>query len=267
MLKTSPREQYLYKVAEIAFVIILLLIVIADGYFGYFFDGSFVTAIVAAFCLGFIHFSVYKLALITLTTRPLTDEIIKNETLTGYKKVLSYFDGTTVFRAVFVCLVSLNVALLLALFLNCNEVENIQIQHRALLTQTAKETGIHHLVTEHTRFPFLVIQILGKRPMFVIEMILLFCLIGAPLVLFSYLRHSPSYQYTILLQQEQREEVLKAYHLNVYESQQLLDKRFPDLYSLDSLTAYTDAPFNKKLKKDQARIGTQQEMIDFLNTV
>jgi hypothetical protein len=267
LLKTSPREQHLYKVAELAFTIVQFLIVIADGYFGYFFDGSYVTATVAAICLGFIHYSVYRLALITLTTRPLTEEIIKNEALTGYKKVLSYLDGTSLFRTVFVCLVSLNVALLLALFLNCTDVENLQIQQRALLTQTSKETGIQNLVTEHTRFPFLVIQILGKRPMFVLEMTLLFCLIGTPLVLFSYLRHSPSFQYTILLQQEQREEVLKDYHLNVYESQLLLDKRFPGLYSLDSITAYSDAPFNKKLKKNQARVGTQQEMIDFLNTV
>jgi hypothetical protein len=267
LLKTAPREQYLYKIAQRAFVIILFLIVIADGYFGYFFDGSFVTAIVAAFCLGFIHFSVYRLALITLTTRALSSEVNKDPELAGVKKVLSFFDGTTVLRAVFVFLVSLNVALLLALLLNCVDVENIQIQQRTMLLQTAKETGIHDLVTEHTRFPFLVIQTLGKRPVFVIEMILFICLLGVPLILLSYLRHAPSYQYTILLQQEQREDVLKAYHLNVYESQKALDERFSSHYSLESMTAYTDPPFNTKLKKDQARMGTKQEMIDYLNTV
>jgi hypothetical protein len=69
--KTSLSERSAYRLAGWLFAAVCISMVAADAWFGHLFYGGSVAILLAGNFLGYIHFAVYRLAMITLTTRPL----------------------------------------------------------------------------------------------------------------------------------------------------------------------------------------------------
>jgi len=268
LMKVSERERGYYKLANSSFYIVMCLVLVADAYLGYFLDGSPLAIILSLVCFGFIHFSLYRLALITLTTKSLSE----NTKIESFKwnrifsLLIRSMDGALIFRAVFVGSVSLFVALILTLLCFHNKTTDIQNEHRIFLSQQHAIVSLNSILNERTRFPFFVIQQLWLLRSFKILLIVFYILLQLPLILFGYLRRSINMEYTDLLMKEQRGMVTIAFKIELEESQRLLDSRFPQSFTLSTLFAYKDAPFNTTLKEAMSNELSKSEVSSYLNS-
>ena len=265
----KPAERKSYAIAEYLFYGIILLIAVGDAYAGYFFNGSWLAVIISFLCLGFIHFSVYRLALITLTTRPLSTETTPTTFKIGSKtiKISSYFDVSFFLRAIFIGCISLSVAMLLDLGLHYKEVEAIQVQQRIDLLRSGTTLSMGVVVNDNTRFPFFVIQKFLEQGDFKLLLLLLFVALQSPAIYLAYLRHSGKFEYAKKIAEMHKVIVMADYNKNIKLAQSELNKRFPSRYNLAKMSVYTDPPFNTKFKREKSAIGSGAELSDFLKSV
>lgn len=272
LARAGAKERAGYRLAGFLFAAVTLSMVAADAYFGHMFYAGFAGALLFGNLLGYIHFAVYRLAMITLTTRPLTHPLPgeggENPAPAGGFRAWLKPDASSVFRFVFVSLIALAVSFPGAAIVYHRQAEDIQARHREQIIAEAGDGIGQHLCSPDARFPFLVFSTLWKKPGYRLLVLLWTAWIFAPLVLLTRLRHGRGMQYVNETARYHRELTERNYYTGLLEAQQDLDARFPGSFSLRDLVVYEDPPFNTRFKNRKDRtFGDHRGFAAYLNSL
>lgn len=242
----SLKEQSGYRLAGWAFAAVCVSMVAADAYFGYLFHGSWWAVLLAGNFLGYIHFAVYRLAMITLTTRPLGEvsEARPAGLVSGIRAWMRP-DAAALFRLVFVSLIALAVSFPGAALFFHQKAEAIQLAQREMLQAEAGIGGIGSVLIEPSaRFPFEVFRQLLHLPGYKLLLLLWMGWVFFPMLLLARLRHGSGMQYTRSIAALHREITERNFYANLLEAQEELNARFPGKVQLQEQLIYEDPPFN-----------------------
>ncbi len=264
----TTAEQLSYTLAVRCFAMVVLFMVLSDAYFGYLFSGSWWGILGAGACLGFIHYSIYRLALITLTTRPLAEAKLQTEVVKkiNLRRVLPSLAG--LFRIVFVGLIALAVSFPAATALYHNRAETIMQVHREELKATQEHDGGHTLHHEDVRFPFLVFEKLLAEKSFQFLILLFTLAVFIPLVLLAKLRNAATSTYTLKIQEQHRQVAERDFFACLLDSQHHIDRHFGGQKQLRDILLYDDPPFNTRRKNESSlTFGNAAEFRTFLNRI
>lgn len=260
-------EQRGYRLALIAFACVSVFMVLSDAYFGYLFSGSILGTLASALCLGFIHFSIYRLALITLTTRPLSEETVLAQNATFKQKLRRLVpDGGMVFRVLFVGLIALAVSFPAATALHHSRAEEIMDRHRSELKALQKNEDLNTLLEDDARFPFLVFETLLREADFKFYVIVFTFGIFLPLFLLRRLRNNTKGQYTLKLKEIHRGLAERHFYATLLDSQDHIDRHFAGQKNLRELILFEDPPFNTRRKSENTKqFGNRTAFLSYLN--
>jgi hypothetical protein len=271
--KTSANEQKLFQLVGLFVAFALLTVFVADAYFGFLFNGGIAGFIGGMLFLGFIHYSVYRLCLLTLTTRPFIEaepEIAAATQKPSIQKRLSVLKPSLpgMLRWVFTAFIAIAVAFPAATLMHHGRAEQILEAKRAQIISEMPETATQAInAVKEGSFPFLVFEELVHKPSFNLALAVLIALVFMPLLLLSRLRNGKTFTYTKWLRDAQKEDVRMEYFISVKDAQRFLDTHFTTSLHLESNSIYADAPFNSKLKKESTRVyGTQADFVSYLNS-
>lgn len=271
--KTGSIEQKLFRLTGLFIWIALLTMFIADAYFGYLFNGNISGFLAGLLFLGFIHYSVYRLCLLTLTTRPFIEPEIElkavGEKLAIKKRVAVKLSLTGLMRFVFTGFIAIAVAFPAATLMHHKKAEKILNAKRAQIISEMPDTATQAInAVKEGSFPFLVFEELLHQPTFILTLIFVIALVYSPLLLLTRLRNGSKFIYTRLLRDTQKEDVQLDYFIALKDAQRFLDTQFDISINLESKSIYADAPFNTKLKNEKTRkFGTQVDFVSYLNSL
>jgi hypothetical protein len=243
--------------------------VLADAWFGHLFYAGWAGIILSGIFLGYIHFAVYRLAMITLTTRPLKEKEVAP--VSGIlHRVKSWLrpDAAFVFRLLFVGLIALAVSFPGASLVYFRQAEQIQTAQRELL-KSEMDIGIgQSLYNPEARFPFLVFKTLWQSPGYRFLIFGWVAWIFSPLFLLSRLRHGADMQYSRQVALLHREMAERDFYSNLLEAQQEIDARFQGKVILKDLICYNDPPFNTEFRNRRNRnFGDHRDFAAYLNSL
>jgi hypothetical protein len=272
--KTSSIEQNLFRFAGLFIWISLLTMFVADVYFGYLFNGSISGCLAGMLILGFIHYSVYRLCLLTLVTRPFIEPEIEVETIakeTLIKSKLSALKPSLpgLLRFVFTGFIAIAVAFPASTLAHHKLAEKVLEVKRAQLIIEIPEDATEAInAVKEGSFPFLVFEELLHQPTFILALIIVIALVYSPLILLSCLRNRSKFTYTRLLRDAQKEEVRLDYFITLKDAQRFLDTQFNTSINLEGKSIYADAPFNSKLKNEKTHVfGTRVNFLSYLKSL
>jgi hypothetical protein len=265
--QTSPSEKYLYKLSGILLGICLLIIIISDAYAGYLYSGTIAGAITSAIFIGFIHYSIYRLSLLTLTTRPFVEkEVDSNKLKKTIKRLMPNTSG--LLRWVFTGFIAIAVSFPASTLLHHKQAMDFQDYHRSELLKDIPPTSKAFQDIKTGNFPFLVFESLLNYSSFKMGVVFFTIMLFLPLFLLSRLRDKETFQYTRILRDIQKEEILLNYHTTIKDSQRFLDKEFATNLNLETQCIYADAPFNSLFKKQQNRnFGNKDAFYTYLKSL
>ena len=265
--KTNGNEKYLYKLSGIMFGVSLLIIFVSDAYSGYLYSGDILGGVVGVFFMGFIHFSIYRLSLLTVTTRPFVEKEITSNKL---KRVLSRFlpSISGLLRWTFTALIAIAVAFPATTILHHGEGIIIQDNHRnQLLNEVAAGSSAIKDISE-SNYPFVIFETLLKYRTFQIGLVFFTFILFVPLFLLSHLRNGETYQYTRVLRDAQKEDIKLDFLKTIRDSQRIVDDKFPERINLEEVSVYSDAPFNTQFKNRYNRVfGNKEEFYNYLTSL
>jgi len=265
--KTNGNEKYLYKLSGIMFGVSLLIIFVSDAYSGYLYSGDILGGVVGVFFMGFIHFSIYRLSLLTVTTRPFVEKEITSNKL---KRVLSRFlpSISGLLRWTFTALIAIAVAFPATTILHHGEGIIIQDNHRnQLLNEVAAGSSAIKDISE-SNYPFVIFETLLKYRTFQIGLVFFTFILFVPLFLLSHLRSGETYQYTRVLRDAQKEDIKLDFLKTIRDSQRIVDDKFPERINLEEVSVYSDAPFNTQFKNRYNRVfGNKEEFYNYLTSL
>ena len=265
--KTNGYEKYLYKLSGIMFGVSLLIIFVSDAYSGYLYSGDILGGVVGVFFMGFIHFSIYRLSLLTVTTRPFVEKEITSNKL---KRVLSRFlpSISGLLRWTFTALIAIAVAFPATTMLHHGEGIIIQDNHRnQLLNEVAAGSSAIKDISE-SNYPFVIFETLLKYRTFQIGLVFFTFILFVPLFLLSHLRNGETYQYTRVLRDAQKEDIKLDFLKTIRDSQRIVDDKFPERINLEEVSVYSDAPFNTQFKNRYNRVfGNKEEFYNYLTSL
>jgi hypothetical protein len=262
--QVSVLEKNAYRTATISFLVVVGVSLLANGYMGLMLYSSWISAVVFAFFFGFIQFSILRIALITLLSKPLAAEEIAPVTaaiqpsvalarwnaLKGMTKRLRL---SALFRVLFVGLIALTISFPFCSLLMLPKALAIEKSHRLELIEANANNKFALNEIKQTHFPFHVFKELLPEPAFEILLCFSVCLVFAPLVLVSRLRYHSKFEYLEKARQEMLKLVAIDYDETLEQCQYALNKNFPSNgKDLKELTVYSDAPINSVFK-DEAR--------------
>lgn len=266
----SLQEQSGYRLGGWAFAAVCVTMVAADAYFGYLFHGSWWAVLLAGNFLGYIHFAVYRLAMITLTTRPLSDvsDARAPGLISGIRAWLRP-DAAAIFRLVFVSLIALAVSFPGAALIFHQKAEAIQLAKRAMLQAEAGTGGIGSaLIEPSARFPFEVFRQLLHLPGYNLFLLLWMGWVFFPMLLLTRLRHGSSMEYTRKIASLHRELTERSFYANLLEAQEELNARFPGKMQLREQLVYEDPPFNTIFRQRKNReFGNISDFQSYLHSL
>ena len=267
--ETGTKERAGYRLAGWLFAGVILSMVVANAYFGYLFYEGWAGVFISGSFLGYIHFAVYRLAMITLTTRPLTEkEEVQKPGILSKLKTWIKPDAPTLFRLVFVGLIALAVSFPGSAFFYRKRVEAIQTEQREALKADLNNGIGKGLYDPEARFPFLVFRTLLKQSGYKLSILIWVIWIFCPLVLLSRLRNGEDMQYTRKLANLHREMAERDFYANLIEAQNHIDSEYGGKINLKELVLYTDPPFNTEFReKKSRRFGNQEEYTSYLNSL
>lgn len=265
--QTSPSEKNLYKLSGILLCINLLIIVVSDAYSGYLYSGTIVGVITSAILIGFIHYSIYRLSLLTLTTRPFVEKEVDSNKL---KKTIKRFvpSVSDLLRWVFTAFIAIAVAFPASTLLHHKQAMDLQDYHRIELLKDIPPTSQAYQDIKNGYFPFLVFESMSLYSSFRLGVLFFTLVFFLPLLILSRLRNKDIYQYTRILREIQKEEILLNYHTTIKDSQRFLDKEFASSLNLETKIIYADAPFNSQFKNQQNRnFGNKETFNTYLKSL
>ncbi|NQV77903.1 MAG: hypothetical protein HQ490_06050 [Lutibacter sp.] len=265
--KTNDKEKYLYKLSGIMFAVSLLIIFISDAYSGYLYSGDILGGVVGVFFMGFIHFSIYRLSLLTVTTRPFVEKEIESNKL---KRILSRLlpSMSGILRWSFTGLIAIAVAFPATTLLHHREGTIIQDNHRSQLLKDVKNESLAINEISESNYPFVIFETLLTYRTFQIGLIFITLILFVPLFLLSYLRNGKIYQYTRILRDGQKEDIKLDFFNTIKDSQLIVDNKFPKQINLEEVIVYMDAPFNTQFKNRYNRaFGNKEEFYNYLTSL
>lgn len=261
----SLRERLACRLAGWLFAAVSASMVVADAWFGHLFYAGWTVIFMSGFVLGYIHFAVFRLALLTLTTRPMKE---KESVSAG--RFLAWFrpDFSSLMRLVFVSLIALAVSFPGAAMLFHREAENIQAEQRQRLVSELEGMAGQALYNPDARFPFRVFSELWQKPGYRLCVFLWMSWIFSPLVLLAMVRHADGMEYIRRVAEAHRNITERHYFAAMLEAQQELDRRFPGAVNLRDAGIYADPPFNTVLRQGcNRRFGNRSEFHAWLKTL
>jgi hypothetical protein len=276
--QVSVYEKTAYRTAAVTFLIVVGMSLLSNGFMGYMLFNSWLAAIGFALFFGFIQFSILRIALITLLSKPLAQEILEtpvevlptNKKLwTGLKSNLGKIRLSTLFRVVFVGLIALTISFPLSSLINLPSTLEIEGQYRSELIQANKENKKAVNELRQTHFPFHTFEEQLSHSGYKLMLCILIGLVFAPLLLVSRLRYNVKFEYLEKSRQEMLKLVAIDYDETMEQSQHSLDELFPkNKKKLSDLTAFSDAPINSIYKNETKHsIGNKIAFNQFIQSI
>ena len=145
---------------------------------------------------------------------------------------------------------------------------DFQDYHRIELLKDVPPTSKAFQDIKTGNFPFLVFESLLNYSSFRMSVLFFTLVLFLPLFLLSRLRNKGIYQYTRILRDIQKEDILLNYHITIKDSQRFLEKEFATNLNLETQCIYSDAPFNSQFKNQQNRnFGNKEAFYTYLKSL
>ena len=276
--QVSALEKAAYRMATTVFFIVVGMSLLASGYMGMMLFGRWLAAVPFAIFFGFIQFSVLRIALITLLSKPLAMEevsIVPEQGLTKkgiWNKLRDNYSKlrlASLLRLVIVGLIALTISFPLGSLIMLTKAMEIEADHRVELNQANQGNMATLKDIQDNHFPFLVFQELLSESSFKFLLILTVCLVYAPLILVARLRYNNNFEYLEKSRQEMLKLVAIDYDETMEQSQYALDEQFPkNKKKLRDLTVFSDAPINSIYKNETKHaIGNKIAFNQFIQSI
>lgn len=276
--QVSVLEKTAFQTASVTFLIVVGMSLLSNGFMGYMLFNSWLATIGFALFFGFIQFSILRIALITLLTKPLAQEILEapvevsptnKKLFNSLKSNLGKIRLSALFRVVFVGLIALTISFPLSSLLMLPKAMEIEAEHRIELNQSNQNNKAALNEIQHTHFPFLIFQELLSEFSFKFLLILTVCLVYAPLILVARLRYNNNFEYLEKARQEMLKLVAIDYDETIEQCQYALNKDFPSNKKvLKDLSVYADAPINSIYKNETKHtIGNKIAFNQFIQSI
>lgn len=275
-----PAEQAAYRLASRFFLLAMLTAMMGNACFGWLLFRSLGGVLLLTVLISFIHFSVLRISLITLMSRPLTedDNFQNNPALTVKRPRTFLFNNpllkpVSLLRMLFVGCIAVSVSMPLAsMFFYEEAVQTEQAYLDEFVSRHPGEVSSDKALIEdfmQAHYPFVIFRALIKKPACKF-LFLIFCsLFFLPLFILSRLRHGRNFQYTVLLKDAMLREVMIDYDETMEQMQHYLNRHFPDYQlRLTEMNAFADGPLRHRLKRDaNISFGDKKAFDDFLNSI
>jgi hypothetical protein len=262
----STLEKAAFRTATISFLIVAVLSIVANGYFGHSLYGTWWAVILFAGFMGFVQFSILRIALITLMTKSLAQEAevvhtpAPAATHSKVKDFLARFSNikiriASVFRVLFVGMIALCMAFPLGSFIMNESSLRIEQEYKQDLNERFKEqlsqSQLKHDV-QQANFPFHVYNELLNETEFQMLILVIVFIVFIPLILVARLRNNSSFEYIEKSRMKMLELVAIDYDETMEQSQYYLQNYFPTNNKvLKDLSVYADAPINSIYKEER----------------
>ncbi|MFN4855109.1 MAG: hypothetical protein ACK5JC_11890 [Bacteroidota bacterium] len=279
--QTGAIDQAGYKMVNTLFLAVLGMSLFANAYFGYLMARNVWGTLLMALFMGYIQFSCIRIALITLMTRPLCEpaqkSIVSDPAAKLYKRVwqiIRQLNGASILRFVFVGCMAIAISIPFSAMFFHKRGMTIEEAYRNDLLR--KQTESAHLLLNgldadirEANYPFVIFRTLSGNPLYKILVLIFMVVVYAPLFALSRLRYGIHNQYTKLLRTRMEENISRDYAITVADMQGFMNRQFPDFpKTLDSLTAFADAPFNQKpFSIKQRTYGDAEGFRDYLESL
>lgn len=269
--QTSTIEQAGYRWVNYLFLIVTAFSFLANSYFGYLLLRNWWGVVLLGTLMGYIHFSVLRIALITLMTKPIAEKkpVLTSTVPTALKRATHKLNIASVLRFIFVGLIAISICFPLTTFLFHKRAIEIEDVYRLNLASTVKAQSIGGMEElQHAYFPFVIFQQLYDSGSFKFILIVLFVAVYSPLLVLARLRYNNNNLYAELCRESMRQQVKIDYSETMEQSQYFLDKNYPSFdRKLTELTPFDDAPFNQVMKKGPARsYGSADDFRQFMRS-
>jgi hypothetical protein len=286
--QVSVVERAGYYSATRLFLLVSLISVVSNGYFGYLFLGTWLGAFVLAILIGFIHFSVLRISLITLMSKPIVEAVNAKvvDTVAKPSKIKNLFNGTrqltrfniaSIMRFVLVGLIAITICIPMSTIFFHNEAMQIEESHRvhvlqnynAVSAQMHIRAGVVDRDLSQAHYPFVIFEVLWEKSGYRLLVFVFLILVYTPLFALARLRYGKDYSYGDLVRDEMRKDILIDYHETVEQSQFFLDKSFPEFKKkLTELTAFSDPPFKHCAKTLSVRkFGATADFRQYMRSI
>jgi hypothetical protein len=276
--QVSVLEKAAYKTATTALFIVVGMSLLANGFMGMMLFGSWLAAVPFALFFGFIQFSIIRIALITLLSKPLAEEKVeiftpempvKAGVWNRLKTKSSKLRLASFLRLLFVGLIALTISFPLSSLLMLPKAMEIEAGHRIELNQSNQNNKAALNEIQHTHYPFLVFQELLLESFFKLILILTVCLVYAPLILVARLRYNDKFEYLEKARQEMLKLVAIDYDETIEQAQYALNQEFPkNKKNLKDLSVFADAPINSIYKNETKHtIGNKVAFNQFIQSI
>jgi hypothetical protein len=262
----SPAEQRRLWFATLAFAVIIPLMVLGDAYFGFLYEATPVPVIICGLMFGFIHFSIYRLALVTIPLAPLGMPAETTAPI-SFRRFSFWWKGEVLLRWIFVACIAASVGFPLAALTHHQETMNITEQHK--MTLQALDPLLSERQNPNQGYPFFVFQQLSKSsPSFDAVVVIWIALMFLPLFMLFRIRYQGD-TYIRLLAEKHQAIVLHQYYSMVQENQAELNRRFPGQVAEYKKSFYEDPPFNRRPKPPLGtrKWATKSELHQYLRSL
>jgi len=278
--QVSVIEKAAYRTATTAFLIVVGLSLLSNGYMGMMLYGGWFSAVTFAFFFGFIQFSILRIALITLLSKPLaaeadpiattsTDTNVKTSFVKTWTNRLSKIRLASVFRILFVGLIALTISFPLSSLIMYSKASGLEDSHRMELLQQQLNNAPARSEIQHAHFPFFVFKELWKEGTFKFILMVSICFVYAPLFLIARLRFNQKFEYLEKARQAMLQLVAIDYDETIEQAQYALNQEFPkNKKKLKDLSVYADAPINSIYKNETKHtIGNKIAFNQFIQSI
>jgi hypothetical protein len=271
--QVNATERFLFLQTSRFFLITILFSVIANGYFGWMMSKSILSILMMSLLVGFIHFSVLRIAILTMISLPLvnssSDSVSSTKLTLTINKIKSVISFASVVRFIFVCCIAVSVAFPMVSLINFRETERLNLLKRNEVFQLTIENAggmefVPNVLREElmtTNYPFFVFRSWLGSSFTILQLFLIVICFFVPFGLLFYIRSKPSFKYAENASKSAFMSIEADYLMTMEECQWIVEKDFPShAISLKDLSPYLDPPFNSKLKNAKTRqMGTEAE--------
>jgi hypothetical protein len=277
----SSLEKSAYRTATISFLIVVGLSILANGYFGLSLYGTWWAVLIFAVFMGFVQFSILRIALITLMTKSLAQEsevVVSadsaNSKLKGFIARLTNVKirMASVFRVFFVGMIAICIAFPLGSLIMHSRSSRIQQEYKQELKEQYKgllsQSQLRHDVQE-ANFPFHVYNELLNESEFQVLIVIIVFVVFIPLTLVARLRYMKTFEYLEKARQEMLKLVAIDYDETIEQAQYALNQEFPkNKKNLKDLSVFADAPINSIYKNETKHtIGNKVAFNQFIQSI
>lgn len=271
--QVNAKERFLFLQTSRFFLITILFSIIANGYFGWMMSKSVLSILTMSLFVGFIHFSVLRIAILTMVSLPLvkstSDQVESNKLTLSINKIKSAISLASMVRFTFVFCIAVSVAFPMVSFINHTETDRLNTLKRLEVLQLTIENagGVDFVAKElkegllTNNYPFFVFRSWLNNSFTILQLILVVICFFVPFGLLIYIKIKPDFIYAENASSSAFKSIEADYLMTMEECQWILDNHYPShAISLKDLSPYLDPPFNSKLKNAKIRLtGTEAE--------